>query len=59
MGSQQGQRPALGATFYPGGSDDFYVPEVISPSPQRCVLWHALVLTRNVRSTSTTDANWL
>lgn len=35
MGSQQGQRPALGATFYPGGVDDFYIPEVISPSPQR------------------------
>ncbi|KAI9787684.1 MAG: hypothetical protein M1839_000215 [Geoglossum umbratile] len=27
--------PHLGATFYPGGSDDFYMPEVISPSPQR------------------------
>ncbi|KAL9114178.1 MAG: hypothetical protein Q9227_001950 [Pyrenula ochraceoflavens] len=28
----------LGATFYPGGSDDFYMPaqpEVISPAPQR------------------------
>lgn len=36
MASQQGQqRPALGATFYPGGVDDFYMPEVISPSPQR------------------------
>ncbi|KAI9791471.1 MAG: hypothetical protein M1816_003815 [Peltula sp. TS41687] len=27
--------PELGATFTPGGSDDFYMPEVISPSPQR------------------------
>ncbi|KAJ5780898.1 Chitin synthase activator (Chs3) [Penicillium paradoxum] len=27
------QRP--GATWYPGGQDDFYMPEVISPSPQR------------------------
>jgi TPR repeat protein len=27
--------PKLGATFYPGGLDDFYMPEVISPSPQR------------------------
>ncbi|KAF6241156.1 hypothetical protein HO173_000950 [Letharia columbiana] len=35
MGSQQGPRPALGATFYPGGVDDFYMPGVISPSPQR------------------------
>ncbi|KAK4696750.1 26S proteasome regulatory subunit, ATPase 3, interacting protein, partial [Lecanoromycetidae sp. Uapishka_2] len=36
MGSQQGLRqPQLGATFYPGGVDDFYMPEVISPSPQR------------------------
>ncbi|KAG8529324.1 uncharacterized protein KY384_005960 [Bacidia gigantensis] len=25
----------LGATFVPGGVDDFYMPEVISPSPQR------------------------
>jgi hypothetical protein len=25
----------VGATFYPGGTDDYYVPEVISPSPQR------------------------
>ena len=36
MGSKQGQRPMeLGATFIPGGGDDFYMPEVISPSPQR------------------------
>ncbi|KAL9125610.1 MAG: hypothetical protein Q9217_005207 [Psora testacea] len=36
MGSRQGQRPTqLGATFIPGGVDDFYMPEVISPSPQR------------------------
>ena len=39
MGSQQRQRkPQLGATFYPGGADDFYMPEVISPAPQRSVL---------------------
>ncbi|KAJ5288487.1 Tetratricopeptide-like helical [Penicillium angulare] len=25
----------VGATWYPGGQDDFYIPEVISPSPQR------------------------
>lgn len=30
--------PKLGATFYPGGQDDFYMPELISPSPQRYVL---------------------
>lgn len=36
MGSKQGQRkPQVGATFYPGGVDDFYMPEVISPAPQR------------------------
>ncbi|PMD42637.1 hypothetical protein L207DRAFT_510871 [Hyaloscypha variabilis F] len=29
------QRPQLGATFYPGGQDDFTMPEVISPLPQR------------------------
>ncbi|KAI9658104.1 MAG: hypothetical protein M1829_006829 [Trizodia sp. TS-e1964] len=33
----QGQQayPQVGATFYPGGVDDFYMPEVISPLPQR------------------------
>ncbi|MCJ1310052.1 hypothetical protein MMC25_003713 [Agyrium rufum] len=25
----------LGATFYPGGVDDYYMPEVVSPAPQR------------------------
>ncbi|KAL4894342.1 hypothetical protein BDV59DRAFT_17204 [Aspergillus ambiguus] len=33
-GPHRGQ-PNLGATWYPGGQDDFYMPEVISPSPQR------------------------
>ncbi|KAJ5819690.1 Tetratricopeptide-like helical [Penicillium riverlandense] len=28
----------LGATWYPGGQDDFYMPEVISPSPQRMLI---------------------
>lgn len=32
------QEPKLGATFYPGGQDDFLMPELISPSPQRYVL---------------------
>lgn len=27
--------PQFGATFYPGGVDDFYMPEVIAPAPQR------------------------
>lgn len=27
--------PQLGATFVPGGYDDFYMPEVIAPAPQR------------------------
>ncbi|KAH3941481.1 hypothetical protein HBH70_222880 [Parastagonospora nodorum] len=38
MAYQQGQ-PQLGATFVPGGYDDYYMPapspEVISPAPQR------------------------
>jgi hypothetical protein len=25
----------LGATFVPGGWDDYYMPEVVAPSPQR------------------------
>ncbi|KAH8592357.1 hypothetical protein B0O99DRAFT_717138 [Bisporella sp. PMI_857] len=30
------QPPKLGATFYPGyGTDDYYMPEVVSPAPQR------------------------
>jgi hypothetical protein len=27
--------PQLGATFVPGGLDDYYMPEVVAPSPQR------------------------
>ncbi|OAA73739.1 Tetratricopeptide-like helical [Cordyceps fumosorosea ARSEF 2679] len=27
--------PKLGATFVPGGFDDYYLPEVVAPSPQR------------------------
>lgn len=30
----QGQS-RLGATWNPGGQDGYYVPEVVSPSPQR------------------------
>jgi hypothetical protein len=26
----------LGATWMPGGDDQYFIPEVISPSPQRC-----------------------
>lgn len=39
MESQHGhrQQAQLGATFYPGGTDDFYMPEVVSPAPQRLV----------------------
>ena len=36
--SDQRQPAQLGATFYPGGSDDFYMPEVVSPAPQRSVV---------------------
>ncbi|KAI2602665.1 hypothetical protein GGR54DRAFT_644773 [Hypoxylon sp. NC1633] len=25
----------FGATFYPGGADDYYMPEVVAPAPQR------------------------
>ncbi|WEW60391.1 hypothetical protein PRK78_005876 [Emydomyces testavorans] len=28
-------RPQMGATFYPGATDDYQMPEVISPAPQR------------------------
>lgn len=39
MSYRHGQsQPQLGATFYPGGVDDFYMPELISPAPQRCVI---------------------
>ena len=27
--------PQFGATFVPGGYDDYYMPEVIAPAPQR------------------------
>ncbi|KAI9740811.1 MAG: hypothetical protein M1818_004416 [Claussenomyces sp. TS43310] len=30
-----GQQPRLGATFYPGGIDDFDMPELVAPFPQR------------------------
>lgn len=30
--------PQFGATFYPGGVDDFSMPEVIAPAPQRLVI---------------------
>lgn len=37
----QAGQPQLGATFVPGGFDDYYMPapspEVISPAPQRFV----------------------
>jgi hypothetical protein len=40
--SYQPNPPQLGATFVPGGFDDYYMPgpspEVISPAPQRLVL---------------------
>ncbi|KAL8951113.1 MAG: hypothetical protein Q9222_002885 [Ikaeria aurantiellina] len=29
------RRPQVGATFSPGGIDDFYMPEVVSPAPKR------------------------
>lgn len=35
MAGEYQQKAQLGATFYPGGQDDFYMPEVVSPAPQR------------------------
>lgn len=32
--------PQFGATFYPGGVDDYLMPEVLAPSPQRCVVFY-------------------
>lgn len=29
--------PDLGATFVPSGFDDYYMPEVVAPAPQRYV----------------------
>jgi hypothetical protein len=34
-GNNRLPKSQLGATFYPGGNDDFYMPEVVSPTPQR------------------------
>ncbi|KAI9801657.1 MAG: hypothetical protein M1833_002339 [Piccolia ochrophora] len=34
-GLRQARPPQLGATFTPGGTDDYFIPEVISPAPQR------------------------
>ncbi|KAK5653513.1 hypothetical protein OQA88_8772 [Cercophora sp. LCS_1] len=33
--TKSGEMPSFGATFVPGGFDDYYMPEVIAPSPQR------------------------
>lgn len=35
---QYSGHPSVGATFVPGGSDDFYLPEVVSPKPKRYAL---------------------
>ena len=38
MMDQRQRQGQLGATFVPGGADDFYMPnEVVSPAPQRSV----------------------
>lgn len=29
------EMPTLGATFVPGGYDDYFMPEVVAPAPQR------------------------
>ena len=42
-------QPGLGATWYPGGQDDFYMPEVISPSPRRCDSPDVITDTRTIR----------
>lgn len=33
--SVEGEPRKMGATFYPGGQDDFYMPEIVAPAPQR------------------------
>jgi hypothetical protein len=47
MSYNQGH-PQLGATFVPGGFDDYYMPqsapELISPAPQRYVELHVFRL---------------
>lgn len=38
--------PQLGATFVPGSDDDYFMPEVVAPSPQRyafSILFHTPV----------------
>lgn len=42
--------PNFGATFYPGGMDDYYMPEVLAPSPQRYVSKGLVNLTLPLRS---------
>lgn len=42
--------PQFGATFYPGGMDDYLMPEVLAPLPQRCVFFH-LHCVRQTRQT--------
>lgn len=34
-GYHENQAPPVGATFHPGGGDDYYMPELVSPAPQR------------------------
>lgn len=34
-GSDSPDMPTLGATFVPGGYDDYFMPEVVAPAPQR------------------------
>ena len=36
--------PQLGATFVPGGFDDYYMPEVLAPAPQRFVFFPSYTL---------------
>lgn len=40
---QKMSQPQLGATFVPGGADDFYIPakspDVVSPAPKRLVIF--------------------
>ena len=43
-GEPHSEMPHVGATFVPGGMDDYYMPEVVAPSPQRCVNFPAAQL---------------
>ena len=50
--------PQLGATFVPGGFDDYYMPEVVAPSPQRYVSLFKYVDVPTRRRHHTHELKW-